>query len=115
MKKDMKKGISLPIEMIVVIAIAVLVLVVIAAFFVGGTSPLRTTGVDQAFGALCAQQMTRCGVAPSSIFVQNVYDLDQNGQIDAVTTLSDVCLLKGIVSTGGAAGDPCRKACGCPS
>ena len=105
----MKKGISLPIEMIVVIAIAVLVLVVIAAFFVGGTSPLQRTAIDQAFAGLCAQQITVCGASPSTISVSLVYDIDPaDGTMDTTTTLARVCILKGITSEVA-----CKRACGC--
>jgi len=111
----MKKGISLPIEMIVVIAIAVLVLVVIAAFFVGGTGSLDTR-VEQAFGGLCAMQMTSCGVDPSAIQVTNLYDLNKDNVPDAITTLAEVCGRKGISAIPDLTGaNPCRRACGCPN
>jgi hypothetical protein len=107
----MKKGISLPIEMIVIIAIAVLVLVVIAAFFVGGTSPLQRTAIDQAFSGLCAQQITVCGASPATISVSGIYDIDPaDGTLDPTTTLARVCVLKGIISDSA-----CRRACGCSS
>ncbi|MEM7813767.1 MAG: type II secretion system protein [Candidatus Aenigmatarchaeota archaeon] len=110
----MKKGISLPIEMIVVIAIAVLVLVVIAAFFVGGTRPLAGAQIEQAYGRLCSMQLQMCGADPSTIAVSGVYDLDQDGVVDDTTTLADVCALKGISVTTTTQGNPCRKSCGCP-
>ena len=53
-----RKGMSLPIEMIVVIAIAVLVLVVIVAFFIGGIGPQISRMSDQ---DAIAQGCTKAG------------------------------------------------------
>lgn len=54
----MKKGLELPINMIVVIAIAVLVLVVVAAVFSGYfMTNTNTIGVEQAWNKACQQVM----------------------------------------------------------
>jgi len=58
-----KKGISLPIEVIVILAIAVFVLVMIFAFFGGGiASPFETTAAQNAWNSGCPlwQGLTYC-------------------------------------------------------
>jgi len=111
----MKKGISLPIEMIVIIAIAVLVLVVIAAFFVGGFGKLPGGLSDNAaFAAGCNLLRTthNCATDPSQITVPNYkppgYTTDQ--------TLGMACTNLGYSVVPDAEGRiPCRVACGCPT
>ena len=103
-----RKGIALPIEMIVIIAIAVLVLVVIAALFLGIRPP--ATDKELAFGTLCSTQRTNCALSPGQIQVSGVYDIDGNGQRDATTNLfTDLCAPRGLSDEAS-----CKRACGCP-
>ena len=54
------KGISLPIETIVIVAVVVLVLVVIVTFFVTGTAkPITTIQVQQAVTSGCTDLVVR--------------------------------------------------------
>jgi len=113
------KGISLPINMIVIVAIAVLVLVVTAGYFGGAfVGSTGTIQFEQAFSSACTQ-------------LRNSYNCDKNevgrvsvlyqapGENAATTTyLSDLCrqkLGKGTVRGGGTVNSAeCVKACGCP-
>ena len=112
------KGISLPIEMIVIIAIAVLVLVVIAAFFVGGAGQLGTTGDAEAFGSGCDRlRLQGCTADPNGITVEN-YNEPQKALQQTVST-NGGSLMRACVNLGRVIGtDPareCRIACGCPA
>ncbi|GEM_PF-1997027 len=105
-----RKGIALPIEMIVIIAIAVLVLVVLAALFIGGTRPLSTVELDRAFANLCGSQLSNCAASPGQFQVSGVYDINGDGVPDQTTNLlTDVCGRKGLVTE-----EACKRACGCP-
>ena len=105
----MKKGISLPIEMIVIIAIAVLVLVVIAAMFIGGVK--LNTADQAAYGSLCLAMMSDCTKDPSAVSITGVFDVNQDGKIDTtdVARLDVICGKKGLDTSA------CRRACGCPA
>lgn len=59
------RGISLPIETIVVVAVTVLVLVVVVAFFISGTGgPMSNIGDNDALARGCVQLSTIYGCNP---------------------------------------------------
>jgi hypothetical protein len=113
----MKKGISLPIEMIVIIAIAVLVLVVIAAFFIGGAGKLGTTNDVTAFGEGCQRWVTiGCGISENGINVPGYNPTGSSMYTDTGDSLATACTRMGY-TVGAPKSNPnsCRARCGCPS
>ena len=120
---DMKrKGIALPIEMIVIVAVAVLVLVVISTFFIGGLRPLGQTGDAQAFADGC-QQLTllNCNANTAGIALSN-YNEPRKNTMDASSTdgsLLRACYNLGrIIAThpqGYSPEQQCRIQCACPA
>ena len=119
-----RKGLALPIEMIVIVAIAVLVLVVIAAFFVGGIGQLSVVGDGSAFGTGCDRlRLVGCEVDPNVINIGE-YNEPQKSSLDPGSTrgsLQRACYnLNRIVDTSihpqsYSAAQQCRVACGCPA
>jgi hypothetical protein len=132
-----RKGLALPIEMIVIVAIAVLVLVVIAAFFVGGVGRLGAVGDGSAFGTGCDRLRTLgCTASPNSVGIENygeparsAYDgatlgipvppQGEKGPASATGTLLRACYnLNRIILPHPSLLDSdaqCRIACGCPA
>ncbi|MBI5332748.1 MAG: hypothetical protein HZB65_04190 [Candidatus Aenigmarchaeota archaeon] len=103
------KGISLPIEMMVIIAIAVLVLVVIGAFFIGGAGKLSTVDDLTAFGQGCQQwRATGCSgtVDGSGIIVKNYRPTGESSDQSLKLACERLSKLDSANS--------CKKACGCP-
>lgn len=121
MKTRKMKGISLPIEMIVIIAIAVLVLVVIAAFFVGGAGKLNTSSDIDALGQGCQKwKVQGCPQAvPEGQVPIKGYDPTGAGAGNpnyAGDSLSTACnRLNYVVGAPLSQADSCRRACGCPA
>ena len=118
----MKKGLSLPIEMIVIVAIAVLVLVVIAAFFTGGFMPTGDKiAIQNAFTQGCnyVRSVKNCVFEDFNINVQLAGDSGPQP-----TSFSNICaaqLGRGTINkatrTAGSnfvTPDDCLVACGCP-
>ena len=105
-----KKGISLPVEMIVIIAIAVLVLVVVAALFSGGIiGPGGTICYQNAFNQGCDILKTRGCQTPLSNIVITKSDCDSNKVDD---TLNDV--YNYYKNSKYPTDVDFRKGCGCP-
>ena len=103
-----KKGLALPIEMIVIVAIAVLVLVVVAAFFIGGFGKTSSISASEALSRGCVTWKTtsaNCATATSDISIQG-YDPNGDGNPN---TLSDACN-----SLGYTIDATCKQACVCP-
>src|SRR3989338_2522528 len=107
----MKKGLELPINMIVVIAIAVLVLVVVAAFFAGrlgqGTNDIN---LQSAFGTGCNALRSSYNCAGDLSFMVNY---QESGSTNTQTSFARICLLSGYADTSSYAAGSCKKACGC--
>ena len=106
-----RKGIYLPIEMIIIIAIAVLVLIVLVAFFVGGFgSGGSSINHQQAFGQGCSRLKFTFDCSPSV----NTGDIKIPGYTSAGETtsksLADACQALGYTDTSN---PTCREACGC--
>jgi len=112
-----KKGISLPIETIVIIAVVVLVLVVISAFFILNIGKSGSSiNDDAAFGQGCVILGTQYNckydtsnpVASKNEILNSIkingYDPDGDGKPNS---LRDACDRKGFT-------DSCWKACACP-
>lgn len=114
-----RKGISLPIEMIVVIAIAVLVLVVIAAFFVGGAGQLSQVQHQQAFAQGCnALRFTyNCneGNVPATTTGAVGIDAIIIPNYKPLGVTSDQSLSVACTNIGYGTANACKTACGCPS
>lgn len=108
------KGISLPVETIVIIAVVILVLVVIAAFFILNIGKSQTgIGDEDARGRGCVDPRLTCKATTDpekSSMMDNVkisgYDPDGDGKFDS--------LLKACTRIGYDV-KVCWKACGCPS
>lgn len=117
MKTRNMKGISLPIEMIVIIAIAVLVLVVIAAFFVGGAGKLNTSSDVEALGQGCQQwKVQGCPGQPSSINIAGYNPTGNAANPTKGDTLATACSrLSYDPSKPWSDATSCLRACGCPA
>ena len=107
-----KKGISLPIEMIIIIAIAVLVLIVLAAFFIGGFGGAGSSiNHQQAFGQGCSRlKFTHdCSLSidTSDIKIPSYF---APGETTNPKSLDDACRALGYTDTSN---PTCREACGC--
>ncbi|MBI5133610.1 MAG: hypothetical protein HZA83_02755 [Thaumarchaeota archaeon] len=123
----MRKGIALPVEMIVIVAIAVLVLVVIAAFFTGGVvGPFSQIELTNAFNKGCDiyRSVESCSGLLSGVIitgytkgqssntvVSNPAAISLSSTPPAVT-LDDVCKMKGLNTANDGKSD-CAKVCGC--
>ncbi len=107
------KGISLPVETIVIITIVILVLVVIAAFFILNVGKRQTGIVDEdARGRGCVDPRMTCKATTDqeksnmmNTVILNNYDPDGNGKFDSLLT---ACTRIGYTVQN------CWKACGCP-
>jgi len=112
MCSDCMKGISMPINLIVIIAIAVLVLIVLAAFFTGAIGPGTTTiSRAAALQSACTRLRTvyNCDITTSrwsSIEVPYEKSGDPPG---AKETLRELCEAEGITLES-----ECAITCGCP-
>ena len=82
----MKKGISLPVNAVVIIALAIFVLLMLAALFGGAFPQTRQTSVATAWSKSCAKlnQYYNCRVAD----FDTGYDIDGDGATD---TFLKVC------------------------
>jgi len=109
-----RKGISLPVEMIVIIAVAVLVLVVIAAFFAGGFGPqVNTIGAQAALTKGCNTWKVRSASCDTSILDSiRVSGYDPTGKESAS---GGAKLLYACNVLGYSTSADCATACGCPS
>ncbi len=105
-----KKGMELPINMIVVVLIAVLVLVTIGAFLAGQLgSGQGSIKLEQAFGEGCQKLRSSWNCADLNFEVS----YQKQGSASLTTPFSEICQLKGL--TTAISNDPgtCVKACGC--
>lgn len=98
------KGLSMPINTIIILALALLVLIVISAFFLGGMNT-DSVNIEKGFSDGCTKLTTakNCVVAeiPNIITSYKVNSANKN--------LHEVCDLKGMDDAD------CAKACGCRS
>jgi len=106
---SLRKGISLPVEMIVIIAIAVLVLVVIVTFFVGGAGSQIGLISDQdalARGCTSFAINYNCNVGRISEVQISGYKATCGGKTG--NTLDIVCCKTGFPDLQRCAVDACR-------
>ncbi len=110
----MKKGLELPLNMIVLIAIAVLVLVVVAAYFASQTGQgFQTINDLQALNTGCQLWLSNgCSGSADTIIIRDYKPL-------AATTdqaLSVACERNGLdATTGLTRSGACGRRCGCPT
>jgi len=117
----MKKGLSLPIEMIVIVAVAVLVLVVIAAFFTGGFMPTGDKiAIQNAFTQGCnyIRSVQNCNPNARDFTVSIKLSGDNSPQQYSFNSVCDIQLGKASgkpsTSTSRTIDNDCLRACGCP-
>lgn len=104
----MKKGMELPINMIVIIALAVLILVIITAFTTSQVGQgVSSIDVERAFASACTELRTVNNCADAK-----VREIKENVQGMGEQTLLQLCERKGLIGTDGLT-TPCRQACGC--
>ncbi|RLJ03467.1 MAG: hypothetical protein DRP11_00625 [Candidatus Aenigmatarchaeota archaeon] len=95
-----RKGVSLPINTLVILAIAIIVLLAIVAFFMGAFTPGAEVQKARAdFNKACGALVNDCSKDPDTI----------TGLRDAYCTMNG---LSGAACTG-APDDDIRRACGC--
>ncbi len=108
-----RKGISLPIDMLVILAIAVIILIAIVAVFMGVWSPFATNQQDRAnFNKACSVWTnTGCGADPKD--VPNLCDK----AVNVVITSSDVATCKSSAADDATKSlkNKVRQGCGCPA
>ncbi len=95
----MRKGVSLPINMIIIMIIAVLALLVIIAFFMPGWfGQTGSIDVETAFNRGCNTLATLRGCDADAVedIIIPGFDHDRNNEDDS---LLEVCQLKAVVSS----------------
>ena len=119
----MKKGLSLPINLIVILAIAILVMVVVAAFFVGAVTPgIGGISLDSALGKACQVWRDTYACSDDAITIKNVKYKEKGDAAPKDYSVEKLCEIKGwsesrTVGTGANAVtvNECKRNCGCPS
>ena len=108
---NMKKGMELPINMIVIIALAVLILVIITAFTTSQVGQgVGNIDVERAFAAACTKLRAQsCVDTALTTITENVQGFP------TAQSLIDLCTRKGFVDAIGttSATAACKAACGC--
>jgi len=103
-----KKGIELPVNVLVIIVIAVIVIIALVALLTGGIPLLGPVQVSAVFNAGCTSLQDQ-GCTNSAAIHVNLDVADPKG-IDAADTLLVLCQTK-----YGALDDAaCKKLCKCP-
>ena len=123
----MRKGLELPINVLVVVALAVIVLLgIIALYMLGTGGPISSISLASAKQSGCSQLMrsSSCGVAPSTIQVG--FDVANttavtpdcgkafcpDGQVNSADTLDKLLIAYYSASATDVNGQ--KKICGCP-
>ncbi|MEM5804485.1 MAG: hypothetical protein QXU82_01410 [Candidatus Aenigmatarchaeota archaeon] len=96
----MKKGLELPINVLVIIVVAVIVLITLVVLIF--TTP--SMSCDSAKASACLRMVQDCSNDPKNIKVAN---FTQNGRL--ITNLQEVCS----ECYGKTTANECRKFCGC--
>ena len=110
----MRKGISLPINLVVILAIAVLVLVVVAAFFILSTSSgFGSIATEQAYATGCQRllQAEKCDKAASEVIIDGYNPTNDPANREIGDTLLTACRRK--FSDGTFSDGRCKQTCGC--
>ncbi len=106
------KGLSLPINLIVILAIAVMILVIVSAWFVGVFTTQQLTAADEdAFRSGCQRLRLdySCAVSPTTITISG-YRPFANSPAEGDTLLT-ACIRK--FPENGRDIDACKEKCGC--
>jgi len=106
--KQIMKGMSLPMEVMVIIAVVVLVMVVLVAFFIGGSGrEIDKIDKSAAFGEGCAKLGTyyKCAYTQDRTKEATLKEITIKGY----GTLLDLCKTLGFEGA-----DSCWRACSCP-
>ncbi|MFH0836577.1 MAG: hypothetical protein V1870_00445 [Candidatus Aenigmatarchaeota archaeon] len=106
--KQKMKGMSLPMEVMVIIAVVVLVMVVLVAFFISGSSDsINKIDKNAALGMGCSQLGTyyKCTYSTTNTKAKILGEIKITGQ----GSLLDICKSFGFVDA-----DACWRACSCP-
>jgi hypothetical protein len=110
---EVMKGLSLPIETIVIVLVAVLVLMIIAAFFSGwfGSSAIQMQR-ETALSNACQQFKTIYNCNPDDIG-ENVIKYTDIGKPEEDYSVERLCLLLGIATGSDIEDNACLRKCGC--
>ena len=100
----MKKGISLPVNAVVVIALAIFVLLMLAALFGGGFGQTRQANVATAWSRACTTLKTYYNCAETDFDTE--FDIDGDGYND-----SFVKICRAYFNTPGLDTKACRDKC----
>jgi hypothetical protein len=109
------KGVSLPINVLVIVVIAIIVLLGIIALYFGGFSPFSTSiSVEGVKNAACGELVRRqCMLNPSTMILSDydiIFDADKSGTITSADTLLALCINFYSRNTDV----DCKRLCGCP-
>lgn len=112
----MKKGIELPINVLVVVAVAVIVLIGMVALYMAGFFPFQKgIGSDAAKNAACNKllRQNNCAIDTNTIKVN--FDADNDGVIGGGgDTLENLCInYYGCTGSDTDKEICCKKLCGC--
>lgn len=102
-KSSTKKGVSLPIDMLVILAIAVIILIAVVAVFMGVWNPFSTNQQQRANFNKACQVLINTG-CPASYAISSDSDLCKQAK-GLVIGANDDCTTKK---------DDIRSGCGCP-
>ena len=110
------KGLSLPINVLVIVVVAVIVLLGIVALYFGGFTPFSSSiSVESAKNSACAELVRRqCALTPSTMLLSTydiIFDADNDGTPGlAGDTLQALCTK----FYNRATATDCKRLCGCP-
>lgn len=119
------KGLSLPINVLVIVVIAIIVLLGVVAIYFGGFSPFSSAiSVEGAKNAACGELVRKnCAVNPGAIVIQN-FDANNDTNINpgSEATLTALACNAGSDNLGRlcacfysrTTNIDCKRLCGCP-
>ena len=90
------RGISLPVNAVIIIALAVMVLLMLAAFFGAGSSNINKATLDLAWNKCCStiQTVYHCNTTAGAINLSDInpgYDIDNDGDTE---NCEEICQIK---------------------
>lgn len=102
------KGITLPVNSVIVIALAVMVLLMLAAFFAGGASQIDKATLENAWTKCCStiQGMYNCNQSANLSNINPGIDINANGTTE---NCEQICKAK-----FGVMAEPKDCVCACP-
>lgn len=108
-KSEARKGITLPVNAVIIIALAVMVLLMIAAFFGGGAAQINKAALENAWSRCCSTIQSgvyNCNQSAELSKIDSGIDINSNGTTE---DCHQICNAK----FGGAAKDE-KCVCACP-